>query len=39
MFQYRFGKIDEFGRWDLEIVSTDTGSQVTSTEFQDNCQT
>ena len=29
MFQSRFGKIDKFGWWDLEIIS----------EFQDECQT
>ena len=26
MFQSRFGKIDEFGRWDLERISEDTGT-------------
>ena len=39
MFQCRFGKIDEFGWWDLEIISTDAGFHFTSTEFQDECQT
>ena len=31
MFQSRFGKIDEFGLWDLEIFSSDAGAQFTST--------
>ena len=32
MLQSRFGKIDEFGWWDLEIISADAGTQFTSTE-------
>ena len=39
MCQSRFGKIDEFGWWNLERISADAGSQFTSTEFQDECQT
>ena len=39
MFQSRFGKIDKFGWWELEIISSDAGMQFTSTEFQDKCQT
>ena len=39
MFQYRFGQIDEFGWWNLEIISADAGTKFTSTEFQDACQT
>ena len=35
MFQSRFGKIDEFGWWDLEIISADAGKQFISTDFQD----
>ena len=35
MFQYRFGKIDEFGWWDLEIISAYAGTQFTSTEFKE----
>ena len=35
MFQSRFGKIDQFGWWDLEIISADAGTQFTSTEFKD----
>ena len=35
MFQSRFGKIDEFGWWDLERISADTGTQFTSTKFKD----
>ena len=31
MFQSRFGKIDQFGWWDLEIISADAGTQFTST--------
>ena len=39
MFQSRFGKIDQFGWWDLERVSADAGAQFTLTEFKDECQT
>ena len=39
MFQSRFGKIDEFGWWDLERISADTSTQFTSTEFKQECQT
>ena len=39
MFQSRFGEIDQFGWWDLEIISVDAGTQFTSTEFKDECQT
>ena len=39
MFQAIFVKIDEFVWWDWEIISADTGTQFTSTEFQDECQT
>ena len=39
MFQSIFGKIDKFGWWDLEIISADAGTQFTSTEFKDKCQT
>ena len=31
IFQYRFGKIDEFLWWDLERISADAGTQFTST--------
>ena len=34
MFQSRFEKIDQFGWWDLEIISADAGTQFTSTEFK-----
>ena len=34
MFQSRFGNIDKFGWWGLEIVSADAGTQSTSTEFK-----
>ena len=39
MFQSIFEKIHEFGWWDLERISVDAGTQFTSTEFQDACQT
>ena len=35
MFQSRFGKIDQFGGWDLERISADAGTQFTSTEFKE----
>ena len=38
-FQSRFGEIDQFGWWDLEIISADAGTQFTSTEFKEECQT
>ena len=34
MFQSRFGKFDQFGWWDLEIISADVGTQFTSKEFK-----
>ena len=39
MFQSRFGKMDQFGWWDLERISADAGTQFTSKEFKDECQT
>ena len=39
MFQSRFGKIDQFGWWDLEIISADSGTQFTLTKFKEECQT
>ena len=39
MFQSRFVKIDQFGWWDLEIISADAGTQFTSTEFKEEYQT
>ena len=39
MFQSIFGKIDQFGWWYLEIISADAGTQFTSTDFKDECQT
>ena len=39
MFQSRFGKVDQFGWWDLEIISADAGTQFISTEFKEECQT
>ena len=39
IFQSRFGKIDQFGWWDLERISADAGTQFTSTDFKEECQT
>ena len=39
MFHSIFGKIDQFGWWDLERISADAGTQFTSTEFKEECQT
>ena len=39
MIQSRFGKIDKFGLWDLEIFSADAGTQFTLTYFKQECQT
>ena len=39
MFQSRFRKINQFGWWDLERIYADAGTQFTSTEFKDKCQT
>ena len=38
MFQSIFGKIDQFGWWDLERISADAGAQFTSIEFKDEFQ-
>ena len=35
MFQARFGKVDEFCWWDMEIIKTKSGMQFTSKEFQE----
>ena len=39
MFQYRYGKIDEFGWWYLERISTHAGKKFTSREFKEERQT
>ena len=39
MFQARFGKVDEFGWWYLEVVSAYASTQFTSTEFHNIYQT
>ena len=39
LFQSRFRKSYQFGWWDLERISTDAGTQFTSTEFKEECQT
>ena len=31
--------MDQFGWWDLERISSDAGTQFTSTEFKEECQT
>ena len=36
-FKSRFGKIDEFGWWDLERILVDASTQFTSTEFKEEC--
>ena len=33
MFQEIFGKVHEFGWWDMEIITNDAGMQFTSKEF------
>ena len=38
-FQSRFGKIDKFGWCDINRISADSGSQFTSTDFKEKCQT
>ena len=39
MFQSTFWEIDQFGWWDLERFLADSGTQFTSTEFKEECQT
>ena len=34
IFQSRFGKVDEFGWWDMDIIQTDAGTQFIAKEFQ-----
>ena len=34
-FQSIFGKLDEFGWWDMERIQTDAGTQFNSKEFQE----
>ena len=38
MFQSRFGKINQFGWWDLERISADAGTQFTPAKFKEECQ-
>ena len=35
IFQSIFGKVNEFGWWDMEIIQNDSGTQFTSKEFQE----
>ena len=39
MFQSRFGKIDQFGWWDLERISAKAGPQFTSVDLRKESQT
>ena len=39
IFQSRFGKIDQFGWWDLERISADAGTQFTLMDLKDEFQT
>ena len=39
MIQSIYGRIDEFGWWDLQKNSADSGTKFISMEFQDKCQT
>ena len=36
LFQARFGNVDEFGWWDMEIIQNDAVTQFTSKEFQED---
>ena len=35
MFQARFGKVEEFGWWDMERIQTDDVAQFNSKEFKE----
>ena len=35
MFQAIFGKVDEFGWWDMERIQTDAGMQFSSKGFRE----
>ena len=35
MFQARFGIVDKFGWWDMDVIQTDAGTQFTSRDFQE----
>ena len=35
IFQSRFGKIDQFGWWNLERISSNAGTQLTLTVFKE----
>ena len=39
MFQDVFGKVEEFGWWELERISSDADTQFNSTDFHNKCQT
>ena len=39
MFQSRFGKIDDIGCWNVDIISANAGLQFTLTEFKEEYQT
>ena len=38
IFQSRFGKIDEFGWWDLDRISADAAKKFILTGFKGECQ-
>ena len=38
MFQSIIGKMDQFGWWDLEIISAGAGTQFNLTKFKEECQ-
>ena len=39
MFQSTFGKMGQFGWWDLERILADSGTQFTLTDIKEECQT
>ena len=39
MFKSRFGKIGEFGWWDLKRISADARKKFTLMKFKGDCQT
>ena len=36
MFRTIFGKVDEFGCWNMEGIQTNDGTQFTSKEYQES---
>ena len=35
IFHARFEKVDEYGWWNMDIIQTDAGTQITSKDFQE----